>query len=58
VSIVASVILAISYILSYYKTSTDEHQLSLKRNAILEYLQENNNTSFSKEFSEDIKKPH
>ena len=47
-------ILAISYTGSYYKTLTDEHQLTLKRNAIFEYLWENNNTSFSKELTEDI----
>jgi hypothetical protein len=57
-SIVTVIILAISYTASYYKTSTDEHQLPLKRNAIFEYLWENNNTSFSKELTEDVKKPH
>lgn len=57
-SIVAAIILAISYTASYYKTSTDEHQLTLKRNSILEYLHENNNTSFSKELRNDTKKPH
>lgn len=57
-SIVAVIILAISYTAAYYKTSTDEHQLTLKRNAIFEYLWENNNTSFSKELTEDIKRLH
>lgn len=57
-SIVTVIILAISYTASYYMTITDEHQLTLKRNAILEYLWENNNTSFSKELTEDIKRSH
>jgi hypothetical protein len=45
-SIVTVIILAISYTGSYYKTLTDEHQLTLKRNAIFEYLWEDYNTSF------------
>ena len=57
-SIVTVIILAISYTAFYYKTLTDEHQLTLKRNAVLEYLWENNNTSFSKELTEDIKRSH
>jgi len=57
-SIVAAIIVAISCTASYYKTLTDEHQLTLKRNSILEYLHENNNTSFSKELRNDTKKPH
>ena len=57
-SIVTVIILAISYTASYYKTLIDEHQLTLKRNAILEYLWENNNTSSSKELTEDIKRSH
>ena len=57
-SVVAAIILAISCTASYYKTSPDEHQLTLKRNSILEYLHENNNTSFSKELRNDTKKPH
>ena len=57
-SIVTVIIFAISYTASYYKTLTDEHQLTLKRNAIFEYLWENNNTSFSKELTEDIKRSH
>jgi hypothetical protein len=57
-SIVTVIILVISYTAFYYKTLTDEHQLTLKRNAIFEYLRENNNTSFSKELTEDIKRSH
>ena len=47
-----------NYTASYYKTLTDEHQLTLKRNAIFKYLWENNFTSFSREFTEDIKRSH
>jgi hypothetical protein len=57
-SIVTVIILTISYTESYYKTLTDEHQLTLKRNAIFEYLWENDNSSFSKELTEDIKRSH
>lgn len=56
-SVVTVLMFAISYTVSYYKTSTDGHQLTLKRSAVLEYLRENNNTSFTKESSDDIKKP-
>lgn len=57
-AIVTVIILVISYTASYYKTLTDEHQLTLKRNAIFKYLWENNYTSFSREFTEDIKRSH
>ena len=57
-SIVTVIILTILYTASYYKTLTDEHQLTLKRNAIFEYLWENDNTSFSKDLTEDIKRSH
>lgn len=58
VSIITVIILAISYTASSYKTLTDEYQVTLKRNAIFEYLWENNNTSFSKELTEDIRRSH
>ena len=58
VSIITVIILAISYTASYYKTLTDEYQLTLKRNAILEYLKENNGTNSSKGFDQDIVKSH
>lgn len=57
-SIVTVIILAISYTAFYYKTLTDEHQLTLKRNAIFKYLWENNNTSFSRELTEDFERSH
>jgi hypothetical protein len=56
--IVTVIILVISYTVSYYKTIADEHQLTLKRNAIFEYLKENNNTNFPTDVSEDSKRPH
>ena len=57
-SIVTVIILVIWYTASYYKTLADEHQLTLKRNAIFEYLKENNNTHFPIDMSEDGKRPH
>jgi hypothetical protein len=58
VFVVTVIILVISYTVSYYKTLADEHQLTLKRNAIFEYLEENNNTNFPIDVSEDSKRPH
>lgn len=49
-------LLAILYISSYYKSITDNNQLTLKRNAILEYLKENNGTNSSRGFNQDIVK--
>lgn len=49
-------LLAILYISSYYKSITDNNQLTLKRNAILEYLRENNGTNSSRGFNQDIVK--
>lgn len=49
-------LLAILYISSYYKSITDNNQLTLKRNAILEYLNENNGTNSSRGFNQDIVK--
>lgn len=49
-------LLAILYISSYYKSITDNNQLTLKRNAILEYLKENNVTDSSRGFNQDIVK--
>jgi hypothetical protein len=43
--------LPISYTVSYYKSITDEHQLTLKRNAILEYLRKNSIASSFKELN-------
>jgi cell division protein FtsL len=57
-SIVAVLILIISYTASYYKTLADEHQLALKRNAILEYLKGNNNTHFPIDVNENSKRSH
>ena len=57
-SVVTVIILVILYTTFYYKTLADEHQLTLKRYAIFRYLQENNNTSFPQELSEDSRIPH
>lgn len=57
-SIVTVIILVISYTVSYYKTLADEHQSTLKRNAIFECLKENNNTHFPIDVSDDSKRLH
>lgn len=57
-SIVTVIILAISYTAFYYKSLEDEYQLTQKRNAIFEYLQKNNNTSFTQELSDVNRRPH
>lgn len=57
-SIVTVFILAISYTAFYYKSLEVEYQLTQKRNAIFEYLQKNNNTSFTQELSDVNRRPH
>ena len=57
-SIVTVIILAILYTAFYYKLLEDEYQLTQKRNAIFEYLQKNNNTSFTQELSDVNRRPH
>lgn len=57
-SIVTVIILAISYTAFYYKSAENEYQLTQKRNAIFEYLQKNNNTSFTQELSDVNRRPH
>jgi hypothetical protein len=55
-AVIIVLLLAIMYVSSYYKSITDDDQLTLKRNAILEYLGENNGTNSSKGFNQDILK--
>lgn len=55
-AVIIVLLLAILYISSYYKSITDNNQLTLKRNAILEYLKENNGTNSSRGFNQDIVK--
>lgn len=57
-SIVTVIVLSISYTAFYYKSLEDEQQLIQKRNAIFEYLQKNNNTSFPQELSDVNRRPH
>jgi hypothetical protein len=57
-SIVTVFILAISYTAFYYKSPENEYQLTQKRNAKFEYLQKNNNTSFTQELSDVNRRPH
>lgn len=57
-SIVTVIILSISYTAFYYKSLEVEYQLTQKRNAIFEYLQKNNDTSFTQELSDVNRRPH
>lgn len=55
-AVIIVLLLGIVYVSSYYKSITDDYQLTLKRNAIFEYLRENNGTNSSKGFNQDIVK--
>lgn len=55
-AVIIVLLLVILYISSYYKSITDNNQLTLKRNTILEYLKENNGTNSSRAFNQDIVK--
>jgi hypothetical protein len=55
-ALIIVLLLAIVYVSSYYKSITDDDQLTLKRNAIFEYLKENNGTNSSRGFHQDIVK--
>ena len=54
--VIIVLLLAIMYVSSYYKSITDDDQLTLKRNAIFEYLEENSTTNSSNRFNQDIVK--
>ena len=45
---IAALLLTIAYIAVYYKSNTEEQELTSKRNAILEYLQKKNETGSNK----------
>jgi len=46
--VIAVLLLTIAYIVVYYKSNTEEQELTSKRNAILEYLQKKNETGSNK----------
>ena len=60
--VIAAVIIVLLIVIvsvsTFYKSITDDDELTLKRNAILEYLKENNGTNSYKGFNQDIVKPH
>jgi uncharacterized protein YxeA len=60
--VIAAVIIVLLIVIvsvsTFHKSITDDDELTLKRNAILEYLKENNGTNSSKGFNQDIVKPH
>jgi cell division protein FtsL len=47
---ILALLLAIAYIPLYYKSNTEEQELTSKRNAILEYLKKINETRSNKTF--------
>jgi len=47
---IAALLLTIAYIAVYYKSNTEEQELTSKRNAILDYLKKKNETSSNKAF--------
>ncbi len=53
-AVIIVLLLAIVYVSSYYKSITDDDQLTLKRNAIFEYLKENNGTNSPNGFNQVI----
>ena len=57
-AVIIVLLLAIVFVSSYYKPVTNDDELASKRNAILEYLEENKGTNLSKVFNQDIVKSH
>ncbi|HEU5446767.1 MAG TPA: hypothetical protein VFU67_06455 [Nitrososphaeraceae archaeon] len=57
-AIIIVLLIVIVFVSTFYKSIKDDDELTLKRNAILEYLKENNGTNSSKGFDQDIVKSH
>jgi cell division protein FtsL len=55
---IAALLLAIAYIALYYKSNTEEQELTSKRNAILDYLKNKNETSSNKTSITDNVRSH
>jgi cell division protein FtsL len=55
---IATLLLAIAYIALYYKSNTEEQELTSKRNAILDYLKKKNETSSDKTFITENVRSH
>lgn len=57
-AVIIVLLIFIVFVSTFYKSIKDDDELTLKRNAILEYLKENNGTNSSKGFDQDIVKSH
>ena len=57
-AVITVLLIVIVFVSTFYKSITDDDELTLKRNGILEYLKENDGTNSSKGFSQDIVKSH
>ena len=57
-AVIIVLLIVIVFVSTFYKSITDEAELTLKRNAILEYLKENKGTNLSKGFNQDIVNSH
>jgi cell division protein FtsL len=55
---IAALLLAIAYVALYYKSNTEEQELTSKRNAILDYLKKINETSSNKTFITENVRSH
>jgi len=55
---IAVLLLTIAYIAVYYKSNTEEQELTSKRNVILDYLKKKNETSSNKTFITENVKSH
>jgi len=55
---IAALLLTIAYIAVYYKSNTEERELTSKRNAILDYLKKKNETSSNKAFITENVRSH
>ncbi|MGH9973378.1 MAG: hypothetical protein ACRD93_05730 [Nitrososphaeraceae archaeon] len=55
---IVALLLAIAYIALYYKSNTQEQELTSKRNAILDYLKKINETSSNKTFITENVRSH
>lgn len=55
---IAALLLAIAYVALYYKSNTEEQELTSKRNAILDYLKKKNETSSNNTFITENVRSH
>ena len=55
---IAALLLAIAYIALYYKSNTEEQELTSKRNAILDYLKKKNGASSNTTFITENVRSH